>query len=498
MAVDGNQLGLGLDPFAYLSNGPSSAGRGYTTQADAAGAPDRASASGSNNVNSIMQGLSKQAQKNIETQNKISREEIAARLKIAEMQIGSTNTNAAAQIAVERERIEQSRQEMERLGVPRLELDKWKAQKDAELQSAALDLDKERLVFEKDKTAQQLEFDKAKWRDENANEVRKLDFDEKSFDQNLQFEREREAGRLGLDTQKYVSDKAEQDRRYAMDLQSQGFTQGIQQGQLALDVRKQTAQESQFAATHAEDARRFNATIAEDARKFDLTTAEGRRQFDLTFGEGARQFDLTTAEGQRQYNESMAQRQYEFGTNTALDVAKTSAGMGGPGDWAAKLDFDEGVRNTGDVPVFVQRLLNPNAGGGGSATGPTPPSRTLAGVAANIAGVPQSVVQQAGQQAQMRATGAAPGSPEASAQQVAGLVRANPPSNGGGWNDRDLAILDQIEKIYAQPGKTTGYEQMSDDQKAFLEGGAKKRGGSRNTFETKYYQSRVGQGSAAA
>jgi hypothetical protein len=94
--------------------------------------------------------------------------------------------------------------------------------------------------------------------------------------------------------------------------------------------------------------------------------------------------------------------------------------------------------------------------------------------------------------------GALTRSPETAAQQVASLVRANPPSRGGGWNDRDLQILNTIDAIYASPHKVQGWEQTSDDEKAFLASGAKKRGHSQNTFATKYAQSRIGQGSALA
>jgi hypothetical protein len=84
------------------------------------------------------------------------------------------------------------------------------------------------------------------------------------------------------------------------------------------------------------------------------------------------------------------------------------------------------------------------------------------------------------------------------AQQVASMVRQNPPSQGGGWNKRDLAVLDTIDQIYRSPHRADQYGRMSSDQRAFLAGGAKKAGHSQATFEEQWRRSRAGQGSVLA
>jgi hypothetical protein len=422
----------------------------------------RTTDSGRTSYNQVAQNLSSQAQKNIEATNKISKEEIKSRIKIAQMQIGASSENTAAQVAVEREKIQQAYAQMQQIGVPQLQLDQWKAQKTAELQQSALELQKDQFAWEQNKDQQTLELEKAKWREQNALAIRKQNFDETSFSQNLQYERERDAASLGLDREKYLASRADADRTYDLQLQQFGFQSTMAVRDAALKERAQAAQE---------------------------------QQFGQTFGEGQRQFNVSEAERERQFN-----------TNTALDVVKTGATMGGPGDWANFLDYSGGVQNTGTVPVFVQRLLGQSTAGGGAATGAAPPARTLAGVASSIAGTPPQQQAQAGQPQQPAtidntgapATSSAVPSQTDSANVAAGLVATNPPSARPGWNERDLAILGKIGQIYAAPQKVQDYSALSRDEKAFLAGGAAKAGYSQNTFEDQLARSRIGQGSVWA
>jgi hypothetical protein len=410
----------------------------------------RTADSGRTSYNQVAQNLSSQAQKNIEATNKISKEEIKSRIKIAQMQIGASSENTAAQVAVEREKIQQAYAQMQQIGVPQLQLDQWKAQKTAELQQSALDLQKDQFAWEQNKDQQTLELEKAKWREQNALAIRKQNFDETSFSQNLQYERERDAASLGLDREKYLASRADADRQYDLSLQQFGFQSSMAVRDAALRERAQGAQEAQFGQTLAEQQRQFN-------------------------------------------------------TNTALDVVKTGATMGGPGDWANFLDYSEGVQNTGDVPVFVNRLLGQSGAGGGAATGAAPPARSLARVAASLSGQPQAQSGVSPGQPQQPATIDNTGAPATSsavpsqadsANAAAGLVATNPPSARPGWNDRDLAILGKIGQIYAAPQKVQGYEQLNPDEKAFLAGGAAKAGYSQPTFDYLYKTSRIGQTAA--
>lgn len=455
-------------------------------------------------TNDLLQGLSKQAQENIESQLKLTAKDMANRLKIAAMQNGTARENIAAQTQTEREKLQLGYEQLRQLGVPQLELDRWKAQKAAEIQQAALDLDREQFAWERDKDQQTIEFEKSKWNQTYGLQVEQFGFDKEKFNATLGFQREQAAFEQQMATRQQGEDEYQFRARQGLLERQQRASEQQYQQTWGEDRRRFDVQQTGYVTTpglalsHDQENRLAQIREVELTRPLTGTEAQEKAYFEGvlngTVG-GNRQSTLAREE----FETNAAQRAHEFETTTALDIAKTGASMGGPGDWANFLDYTEGVQNAGDAPMYVKRLLGLDGGaGGGTAVGAAPPARTLAGVASRLAGVPQQAVQAAG--AGVPQTGVDPmaGTPEGAAQQAASLVRANPPSTGAGWNGRDLQVLKGIEALYANPGKSQGYGSLSEDQKAFLEGGAKKLGFSRNTFEDQERKTRYGGGSVRA
>lgn len=589
----------------------------------------------------------KQAAKTAAAQLKVSEEDIKSRLQIAQMQVGASTQNMAAQMQVEREKIAQAALEMQKIGIPQEALEEWKAQQNVNLQTASLQLDKDRLAYEAGRDTNQLEEQKAEWRASNALAIQSQDFNERSFDQKLQLQREEDANKLGLDTATYVQNKLDQDRTFGNMLEQQGFTNNLALRDQAFKessyaesmgwdkqkfMQQQQQQAEQFAATNGLDREKFAADKANQEFQQALASRQqgsAEQQFADTLKQRQSEFGQTQAlatRAQGETEEEFRQRQalaeraqssseQQFGITSALDVAKTAATMGGPADWANFLDYSNRVQNIGGVPAFLQRL----AGGQVTPTGVTgsaPGARTfegmvgqlagtqqpqgtpmggdggvaqmtpdeagfqyylsqhgspaggdpaqyqaamraqynalpadqkqplLAGGAANQAkqaqlaqqggmGMPQQgagggqtlgampqgqrlgggqatqggsggmvAQQEAGGGAQMLSTMQGTGgypqqTPSQSSSQVAALTRANPPSQGGGYSDRDMQVLNTIDNIYKNPHQAEGWGSMSSDQKAFLAGGAAKQGYSQNTFEDQWKKSRVGQGNVS-
>jgi hypothetical protein len=377
--------------------------------------------------------------KQIGNQYKLGKEEIKARLKIASQSSKDTRFGIEQERDAARERVEQARAEMERIGIPDMEIRRFVAESTAEIARQELGLKREIFLAESGLA-----------RDQLAKDIREME----------------EIGIPRVEIERYAAEKAAELGQLEYGLKRDAFVE--QQRQYGIDFAEARRQ---FDTAHAEEARQFNVgasgymqtggQLAQpeqarmnqiQARDDELRAAGGpgvggndllelqRYQQTLATG-GGEQRTLQGQELDRQYaldvqrfGADEAERRRRYG----LDVAKLGTELSQtPDQYFAARRF-QGM----DVP----RLL----GGAGAPTlsvygGPTPQIATMQ---ARLSGQDPASVG-----APMAGSGPGsvglPGTPEDDRQkQLAAIAKASPPSPYDGLDDSDSATLRLMESIY--------------------------------------------------
>ncbi len=434
----------------------------------------------------------------LESREKMGRAEISARMKMAGMSASATRAGIKSQAKIEKEKIKLARQELERVGIPQAESQIWARQKQVELAEASLELDRFQFNEQHRLGRDRFDFERQQWVDQN-----------RQFDQKLGFERERFEKEYGLEERKL----AQQESQFGRELGFREKELTQQEAQFARQLaqeesqfgRELSARESELVRRLAHEESQLGRQLTQQEAEFARRLAQEESQFgrELTFRET--ELVRRLAQEESQFGRELGFREKELGQRTGLEEQRIgleavgmASKMGGPGDWADYLDFSAGVNAPGSqVPVFVQRLMGGQAASAFGATrSDAPPARTLGQVGGDIAGGKRGYIPPG----QVGGGGAGEirhhSNPDAQ-KAAAAVVKAMPPSGTPGWNARDVAVLDAIDALYKSPHQMApgSYEGMSDDQRAFLAGGARKRGHSQNTFNTLYRNSRIYQGS---
>jgi hypothetical protein len=288
---------------------------------------------------------------------RLGQDDLKNRYQIASMESGDRRAN----IEMERERaradVELAREEMERIGIPSMEIDRFIALANKEIALGELSykreaLEEDRRQFGLTLTEEQRQFNQ------------EFGMDERKF---------------GEDIRRFDTEFGEDARRYNQDF--------------------------------GEDVRRYNQDFGEDTRRFGLEFGEGQRQFNAQFGLDERKF----AEDTRRYGlehalaeagltgmynglptlekQAFEEGVRQFGLNYALEVADRGIELSKTSDTYFQAQRFAGM----DLP----RLMGGAAAGGpGPAGGPTAQITTLGArlgqsalpAGATGAGLPQTPV----------------------------------------------------------------------------------------------------------
>jgi hypothetical protein len=450
----------------------------------------------------------------IEQTYKLGKEEIKARLKIASQSSKDTRFGIEQERDAARERVEQARQEMLRIGIPQMEINRFVAESTAEIARQELGLRREIFLAESGLA-----------RDQLAKDIREME----------------QIGIPRVEIERYAAEKQAELGQLEYTLKRDAFVE--EQRQYGIDFEEARRQ---YDTTHAEEARQFNVGASgylqtggtlsqpEQARmnqiqaRDDELRAAGqpgvggddllelqRYQTQLSSG-GGQQRTLEGQELDRQYaldvmqfgaDEAERRRQY------ALSVSKFGAELASTPDTFYQSRRFQGV----DVP----RLL----GGAGAATqdvqgGPTPGVATMGaylggqdpyggGGGPSWAGTsyPAGTTSPYGGSAAGAAQPAAPGTlglpgtPEDDrAKQVGRLASLSPPSPYDGLNEQDTSTLRLMESIYKQGGQSIAggeYERLkSSGRLGYLQSAGRLLGYDPKEMESQYQSYRPAQGSA--
>lgn len=446
--------------------------------------------------------------KEIEQRYKLGKSDIAARLKIASQQSKDTRYGIDAQRDTAREQIAQARAEMEQIGVPRMLIDKFVAEKNYEVAQAELTLKRDMFVEETAQAKAKLQLDREQM--ERVG-IPQMEINKYVAEQNARIQQAQQTGYFNgaatLDRQKFQSDADYQRAQLAQSARefqttASGYMQ--QQGTLAQDQRlryEQIKMADQQGTASAEDR-------AELAGYEDILSgrAGGQGQRTLQGEELDRQYQLDVQrfgadEAERLRAENERQRRY------ALDVSKLGADLASTPDTYFQARRFQGV----DVP----RLL----GGAGAATqdvqgGPTPGVATMGaylsgqdpygGGAASVYGGPSvgASVGPQGYAQQPAPSGPSPyPSDDPRQKQLAQIAKASPPSPYDGLNEQDASTLKLMESIYKKGGQGIAggeYERLkASGRLGFLQSAGKMLGYSPSDLESQYQGYRPSQGSAS-
>jgi len=427
--------------------------------------------------------------KQISQQYKLGKADLAARLKIASQSSKDTRYGIDAERDTAREQIEQARQEMERIGIPDMEIRRFVAETTAELARQELDLKREQFLAESGLARDQLNKD-----------IREME----------------EIGIPRVQIERYVAEK-----------------------QAAIAEQEQALKERQF----SEDQRQFNTTFGEGQRQFNTTFGEGQRQFNTTASGYMQTPGRLDTQQQERYNqltgwdqtikaqggagisaaeqvelqglqdvlsgragpqqttlerEAFQQTQLEQARRYGLDVSKFGAELASTPD-----TYFAGRRFQG---VDIPRLM----GGAGAPTS-APSGSPVPGVArmgAYLSGQDPFATPYGGPQAgapQPSAPGTLglPGTPEDDRQkQVAKLASISPPSPFDGLDEQDTATLRLMQSIYQKGGQSVAggeYERLAASGRlGYLQSAGKVLGFDPKQFESDYLSYRPSQGSSSA
>lgn len=339
--------------------------------------------------------------KQIENQYGLGKAQLKNQWKIAQLQSGTQRYGIDTQREIAMANIAQARDELERLGIPKLELDRWVAQKQQELAESELE-------FKRDQWAQQFGL---------------------------------QQGEL---TGVYNGQQT-------LAGQQQQFQQGIEQGQLTGTYRgQQTLPYQQFLAQQEELARRYGL----DVGRFGQEQLEQARRYGLDVA----QFGAQLASTPDTYYQSQRFNATEL--PRLMGMAGQSYAGPGPTAGVARMGqyLQQGLPQAG---AAVEPAGNPVGGGMGTTRG-FPESSAYAGGGGSSGtygggGAPSmqnEIYDPTGRARQFAAaqTGAAAQDPRA--RQIAQVVKAVPPSAYDGLNETDSAALRLMESIYKAGGQS--------------------------------------------
>jgi hypothetical protein len=453
----------------------------------------------------------------IKNQYKLGKDEIKARLKIASQSSKDTRYGIEQERDAARERVAQMREEMERIGIPQMEINRFVAESTAYIAREELGLKREIFLAESGLA-----------RDQLAKDIREME----------------EIGIPRVEIERYAAEKQAELGQLEYTLKRDAFVE--EQRQFGVNFEEARRQ---YDTTHAEEARQFNVTTGEAARQFNVGASGYMEQGGtLTAAEQARMADLETAQrlgtatpgdldqlyryrdvlsgvagvaggGGRQNTlarDEFQQTQLEQARRYGLDVAQFGATLASTPDTYFQARRFQGL----DVP----RLLG---GAGAATTGPTGgPTPGVATMGAYLSG--QDPYAQAGGAAPSGAgpsypagttspyggpqAGAAqpappgtlgmPGTPEDDRyKQIQQIAKVSPPSPFDGLNEQDSNTLGLMAAIYKRGGQGIAggeYERLAASGRlGYLQSAGRVLGYDPKELESQYQSYRPAQQSAS-
>jgi hypothetical protein len=412
--------------------------------------------------------------KEIENNYKLGKSEVAARLKIASQSSKDARYGVDAQRETELARIAQMRAEMENVGIPRVAIEKWVAEKHYEIAQAEIAIKKEQLGLEK-------------------------------------------AGLMGYMEQPAALTPAKQARLTQLrardqQLKDAGYAQGIAydgpEGAAELAGLEQESQATSRVPT--EEARQFNEQLAfdiEEMKRIGIPDMEIRRyvaeknyemqqkgyELDVArFGAELASTPDTYFQGRRFQGVDVPRLMGGAGAATTEPMGGPTPGVSTMGAYLSGQD-PYGAGAGGGAPAAggysagyttAPGSVDPNAAANKAAAGGYAPSGAYGGsavssapgqtmVAGGSGGMIDADPNAAGQKAAAGGGGysadyaMAPGSVDPNAagaragagvnpsqKTIAQIARASPPSPYDGLDDQDTATLKLMESIYKKGGQS--------------------------------------------